>query len=87
MPAPRVDEYFVVRGGVLTVADEHRTKVLESPALLVTAVRLGAIARKLTIVPPLLEDIHRHVDTVLGGGLSTPEVSRTFLAILARARH
>ncbi|MCE9536603.1 MAG: HD domain-containing protein, partial [Nitrospirae bacterium] len=81
-PAPRVDEYFVVRGGVLTVADEHRAKVLESPALLL---RLFDVARLqcLTIVPPLLEDIHRHVGTVSAEDYRTPEVNRTFLAILS----
>ncbi|MEO5954712.1 MAG: [protein-PII] uridylyltransferase, partial [Nitrospiraceae bacterium] len=82
LPAPRVDEYFVVRGGVLTVADEYRAKVLESPALLL---RLFDVARsqRLTIVPPLLEDIHRHVDTVSAEAYRTPEVNRTFLAILS----
>lgn len=82
LPAPRVDEYFVVRGGVLAVADEHRAKVLESPALLL---RLFDVARSkhLTIVPPLLEDIHRHVDSVSADAYRTPEVNRTFLAILA----
>ena len=82
LPAPRVDGYFAVRGGILTVADEHRAKVLESPALLL---RLFDLARSqhLTIVPPLLEDIHRHVDTVSAEAYRTPEVSRTFLAILS----
>ncbi len=81
-PAPRVDEYFVVRGGVLSVADEHRAKVLDSPAL---QFRLFDLAREkqLTIAPPLLEDIHRHVDTVSVEAYRTPEVSRTFLKIMA----
>lgn len=82
LPAPRVDEYFVVRGRVLTVADEKRAKVLESPALLL---RLFDLARSqnLAIVPPLLEDIHRHVDTVSAEAYRTPEVSRIFLQIMA----
>jgi [protein-PII] uridylyltransferase len=82
LPASRVDEYFVVRGGVLTVADEERAKVLESPALLL---RLFDLARSqnLTIVPPLLEDIHRHVDSVSPEAYRTPEVSRIFLKIMA----
>ncbi|MGE5708930.1 MAG: [protein-PII] uridylyltransferase [Nitrospira sp.] len=81
-PAPRVDEYFVVRGSVLSVADEHRAKVLDSPALLF---RLFDLAREkqLTIAAPLLEDIHRHVDTVSVEAYRTPEVSRTFLKIMA----
>lgn len=82
LPAPRVDQYFVVRSGQLTVADEHRAKVLESPALLL---RLFDLAREksLTIVPPLLEDIHRHVDHVAADAYQTPEVSRAFLRIMA----
>jgi len=82
LPAPRVDEYFVVRGGLLTVADEHRAKVLDSPALLLRLFDL-ARAKTLTIVPPLIEDIHRHVDQVSADAYRTPEVSRTFLKILA----
>ncbi|MDH4185534.1 MAG: [protein-PII] uridylyltransferase [Nitrospira sp.] len=82
LPAPRVDGYFVVRGGVLTVAEEHRAKVLESPALLLRLFDL-ARSRDLIVVPPLLEDIHRHVDTVSAEAYRTPEVNRTFLAILA----
>jgi [protein-PII] uridylyltransferase len=81
-PAPRVDEYFVVRGGVLTVADERREKVLESPALVLRLFNL-ARSKNLTIVPPLLEDIHRHVENVSAEAYRTPEVSRTFLSILA----
>jgi [protein-PII] uridylyltransferase len=82
LPAPRIDEYFVVRGGVLSVADEHHAKVLDSPALLFRLFDL-ARERKLTIALPLLEDIHRHVDTVSEEAYRTPEVSRTFLKIMA----
>ena len=82
LPAPRVDEYFVVRGSLLSVADEHRNKVLDSPALLLRLFDL-ARARKLTIVPPLIEDIHRHVDQVPADAYCTAEVSNGFLRILA----
>ncbi len=82
LPAPRVDEYFVVRGSLLSVADEHRNKVLDSPALLLRLFDL-ARARKLTIVPPLIEDIHRHVDQVPADAYRTAEVSNGFLRILA----
>ena len=84
-PAPRVDEYFVVRGGLLSVADEHRNKVLDSPALLLRLFDL-ARARNLTIVPPLIEDIHRHVDQVPGEAYRTAEVSNGFLRILGGPR-
>ena len=80
-PAPRVDEYFVVRGGLLSVADEHRNKVLDSPALLLRLFDL-ARAKSLTIVPPLIEDIHRHVDQMPTDAYRTAEVSNGFLRIL-----
>jgi [protein-PII] uridylyltransferase len=81
-PAPKVEEYFVVRGTALTVSDDVREQVLETPALLF---KLFDVARRrqLTIVPPLLEDIHRHVETVTEDAFRTPEVSRIFLHILA----
>ncbi len=85
LPAPRVDEYFVVRGSLLSVADEHRNKVLDSPALLLRLFDL-ARAKNLTIVPPLIEDIHRHVDQVPADAYLTAEVSSAFLRILAGPR-
>lgn len=84
-PAPRVDEYFVVRRGLLSVADEHRNKVLDSPALLLRLFDL-ARARSLTIVPPLIEEIHRHVDQVPADAYRTAEVSNGFLKILGGPR-
>ena len=85
LPALRIDRYFLVRSGVLTVADEHRAKVLESPALLLRLFDL-ARERSLTIGAPLLEDIHRHVDHVAEGAYRAPEVSRIFLRIMAGPR-
>ncbi|HWC50993.1 MAG TPA: [protein-PII] uridylyltransferase [Nitrospira sp.] len=85
LPAPRVDEYFVVRGSLLSVADEHRNKVLDSPALLLRLFDL-ARAKDLTIVPSLIEDIHRHIDHVPSEAYRTAEVSHGFLRILAGPR-
>ncbi|HSB44301.1 MAG TPA: [protein-PII] uridylyltransferase [Nitrospira sp.] len=82
LPKPRVDEYFVVQGTALTVAEEARAKVLESPALLLRLFDL-ARSRQLTIAPALLEDIHRHVESVSAEAYRTPEVSRIFLKIMA----
>ncbi len=82
LPAPRIDEYFVVQGTALTVAEEARAKVLESPALLLRLFDL-ARSRQLTIAPALLEDIHRHVESVSAEAYRTPEVSRIFLKIMA----
>lgn len=85
LPTPRVDGCFVVQRGVLTVADEQRAKVLENPALLI---RLFDLARSqdLIIAPSLLEDIHRHVETVSAEAYRDPEVSRIFLNIMAGPR-
>ena len=85
LPARRVDEYFVVRGNLLSVAEEHRNKVLDSPALLLRLFDL-ARARSLTIVAPLIEDIHRHVDQMPEEAYRTAEVSNGFLRILAGPR-
>lgn len=82
LPAPRIEDHFVIRGTTLTVADEDRTTVLESPAQLV---RLFDVARRrqVSIVPPLLEDIHRQVESMPEEAFRTPEVSRLVLNILA----
>jgi len=85
LPAPRVDRYFIIRAGGLTVADEHRTKVMEEPAL---QLRLFDLARErsLSIAPPLLEDLHRHVGHVAAEAYDQPEVGRSFLRIMAGPR-
>ncbi len=82
LPAQKVDGLFVVRGDVLTVAENMRVQVLHSPALLL---QLFDVARRrhVAIVPPLLEDIHRHVDSVSDAAYRAPEVGRTFVQILA----
>jgi [protein-PII] uridylyltransferase len=74
-----------VRGSLLSVADEHRNKVLDSPALLLRLFDL-ARAKNLTIVPSLIEDIHRHIDHVPSEAYRTAEVSHGFLRILAGPR-
>jgi len=82
LPAPRVEEAFVIRAGMLTVAEEHRSKVLEDPALLLRLFDL-ARERRVTIEPSLLEDIHRHIGHVEAGVYRASEVSLIFLKILA----
>ena len=85
LPAPRLDRYFVVRAGMLAVAEEYCAKVLEEPALLL---RLFDLAREkdLAIAPSLLEDIHRCVDQVATDGYNQPEVGRVFMRIMAGPR-
>ncbi|MGH7207594.1 MAG: [protein-PII] uridylyltransferase, partial [Nitrospiraceae bacterium] len=82
LPSPRVDGYFLVTGEQLTVPAELRNRVLDSPDLLLRLFDL-ARCRRLTIDTTLLEDIHRHVETVSDEAFRAPEVSRIFLQILS----
>ena len=81
-PATRVDHDFIVRSGILTVAEDRHANVLENPASLLRLFDLSR-SQRLTIAPPLLEDIHRHIETVPAEAFRTAEVSRTFLNIMA----
>ncbi|MDR4481027.1 MAG: HD domain-containing protein, partial [Nitrospira sp.] len=82
LPSPRIEQYFVVDGEALTVPFELRSQVLGRPALLLTLFDL-ARSRKLNIDPSLLEDIHRHAETLSVEQFHAPETGRTFLSILA----
>jgi [protein-PII] uridylyltransferase len=82
LPAPRLEEDFVVIGDALSVPAERRTRVLDSPALLLKLFDL-ARERRLAIDPSLLEDIHRHVEHLSGEAFRTPDVSRSFVRILS----
>ena len=82
LPSPRLDGYFLVTGEHVTVPAELRNRVLDSPDLLLRLFDL-ARCRRLMIDTTLLEDIHRHVETVSDEAFRTPEVSRIFLQILA----
>ncbi|ALA57697.1 [protein-PII] uridylyltransferase [Nitrospira moscoviensis] len=82
LPAPALDTHFVLNGETLTVPAEARPRVLESPALLMRLFDL-ARSRRLSIDTALLEDIHRHVEGLSDRGFRDPEVSRTFVQILA----
>ncbi len=82
LPASRIDHYFVVEGEALTVPVELRSQVLDRPESLLTLFDL-ARARRLNIDPALLEDIHRHAETLSAERFHTPETGRTFLSILA----
>jgi [protein-PII] uridylyltransferase len=82
LPAPKVDEHFIIRNDRLTVANDRRARVLEDPVLLLKLFDV-ARCRQLAIAPTLLEDIHRHVETMGEERYRTAEVSRAFLMILA----
>ncbi|MCS6326292.1 MAG: [protein-PII] uridylyltransferase [Nitrospira sp.] len=82
LPAQRIERYFAIDGEALTVPAESRSQVLGKPALLLTLFDL-ARSRKLSIDPSLLEDIHRHAETLSVEQFHSPETGRTFLSILA----
>ena len=82
MPAKRIDHYFLVNGGTLTVPVDARSQVLDRPVSLLKLFDL-ARARNLSIDPPLLEEIHRHADALTEDQFRTPEAGRIFLSILA----
>lgn len=82
LPDQRIERYFAIDGEALTVPAESRSQVLGKPALLLTLFDL-ARSRKLSIDPSLLEDIHRHAETLSIEQFHTPETGRTFLSILA----
>jgi [protein-PII] uridylyltransferase len=82
LPASRIDTHFVQNGEWLTVPAESRPRVLENPASLLQLFDL-ARSRRLSIDTALLEDIHRHVEGLSDQGFRAPDVSRTFLKILA----
>ncbi len=82
LPAQRIERYFAIDGEALTVPTESRSQVLGKPALLLTLFDL-ARSRKLSIDPSLLEDIHRHAETLSAEQFHTPETGHTFLSILA----
>lgn len=81
-PATKIDRHFLVEDEALTVPKESRAQVLAQPAALVTLFDL-ARSRNLNIDPSLLEDIHRHAETLSPERFHTPEVGRTFMSILA----
>jgi [protein-PII] uridylyltransferase len=85
LPAPRLERHFVAQGNVLTVPLKERTRVLDSPALLL-ALFDAARARALEIEPTLLEDIHRHVEALPASAFDARDVSAKFVKILAGPR-
>ncbi|MFO0706408.1 MAG: [protein-PII] uridylyltransferase [Nitrospira sp.] len=82
LPAKKLEQYFVLNGETLTVPEESRPRVLDSPALLMRLFDL-ARSKRMAIEPSLVEDIHRHMEGLSDEGFRTPDVSRIFLSILA----
>ena len=82
LPAARLEKYFVLTVELLTVPDELRPQVIESPALLMRLFDL-ARSKRVAIEPALVEEIHRHMEGLTDEGFRTAEVSRTFMNILA----
>ncbi len=84
-PTPRIDRHFVVQANVLTVPVDERARVLDSPAVLLGLFN-AARERGLEIEPTLIEDIHRHVESLPATAFDGPEVSAKFRKILAGPR-
>lgn len=85
LPPRRLDRHFVVQGNVLTVLVEDRPRVLDNPVLLLKLFDV-ARARALEIDPMVIEDIHRHVETLPAKAFDSPDVSAAFARILAGPR-
>jgi [protein-PII] uridylyltransferase len=85
LPAARLERHFVAQGNVLTVPLEERARVLDSPGLLLKLFDV-ARARALEIEPALLEDIHRHVETLPASAFVTADAGASFVRILAGPR-
>lgn len=81
-PSPKLDGNFVVAGRYLTVPAETRTRVLNSPALVLRLFEL-AQSRRLLIDTHLLDAIHQHVDGMPPDAFHTGECGRIFLRILS----
>ncbi|MEW6542026.1 MAG: [protein-PII] uridylyltransferase [Nitrospirota bacterium] len=82
LPSRRIDGHFQASGRRLTVPMDQRSRVLDSPELLLRLFELAG-SRRLAIDTELLEEIHRHVDSVSIEAFRAPEVSRVFCKILA----
>lgn len=80
-PTPKVDGYYVINGGELTVPPELRTRVLSNPELLLRLFELAS-AKRVKIDAGLLDDIHLHIDSVTDEAFRQPAVSRIFLRLL-----
>ncbi len=85
LPAPRIDRHFVIQANVLTIPVEERARVLDSPAVLLGLFN-AARERGLEIESTLIEDIHRHVDSLPVTAFDGPEVGAKFRKILAGPR-
>lgn len=81
-PSPKLDGYFVVAGNLLTVPVALRPRMLESPRLLLRLFELAS-ERRLKIDTALLDDIQGHVAGLSDQDFRTPEVSASFLRLLA----
>ena len=77
LPANMVDGYFVVTGRQVTVPSELRTRVLDSPDLLLRLFEM-ARSRSLKIDRDLVDEIHSHMDSVSNEAFRTPRSAGPF---------
>ena len=81
-PSPLIDGLFRTSDGKVTVPAEKLAQVLDDPAVLLSLFLL-AQRRGLTIDGLVLEEIHRHVESVPDHLFASPGVSQRFRALLS----
>ena len=81
-PSPVIDGLFQVVDGRLSIRDEKLMQVLDDPEHLLSLFQV-AQEQGLTIDGLVLEEIHRHVETIPDHLFASPAVSRRFRELLA----
>lgn len=81
-PSQLHDGYFRVSGGRLTIPADKLVRVLDDPEVLLRLFRL-AQEQHLVIEGLIVEEIHRHMESVSDEVFRTPEVNRMFRQILS----
>ena len=81
-PSPVIDGFFQVVDGRLSIRDEKLMQVLDDPEHLLS---LFQVAQKqgVTIDGLVLEEIHRHMDSIPDHLFASPAVSRRFRELLS----
>ena len=81
-PSPVIDDFFRVADGRLSIHDEKLMQVLDDPDCLLNLFQV-AQRRGLTIDGRVLEEIHRHMESMPDHLFATPSVSRRFRDLLS----
>ena len=81
-PSPVIDGFFRVVDGRLSIHDEKLMQVLDNPDHLLSLFQ-AAQKQGVTIDGQVLEEIHRHVESLPDHLFASPSVSRRFRELLA----